>query len=168
MGTTPNPKARAATPRTEAETARAGRDAARVERADARSLRRWGIFLAIAGAVLAVVVAGLLLGWFGGGESSARPGSSRHSLTPGAGFGEASPVPNRNGGRELVRDALGVGTGRGQLLSGEVGAQPWASHPISSPGPRRRRPTPKPRRWRGRRRPPPRKPWAPPSGAAAG
>jgi len=67
MGTTPNPKARAATPRTEAETARAGRDAVRVERADARSLRRWGIFLAIAGAVLAVVVAGLLLGWFGGG-----------------------------------------------------------------------------------------------------
>ena len=67
MGTTPNPKARAATPRTEAESARAGRDAVRAEQADARSLRRWGVFFAIAGVVLAVVLAGILLGWFGGG-----------------------------------------------------------------------------------------------------
>ena len=67
MGTTPNPKGRAARPTTEAGAARAEQAAGRAEQAAARGLRRWGIFLALAGAVLAVVLAGILLGWFGGG-----------------------------------------------------------------------------------------------------
>lgn len=66
MGTTPNPKARAATPTTKAGVARAERDAARAEQADVRSRRRWGIILALAGAVLVLFLAGILLGWIGG------------------------------------------------------------------------------------------------------
>lgn len=66
MGTTPNPKARAATPKTEAGAARAEQAAGRAEQAAARSLRRWTIILAVAG-VVAVVLIGVMLGWFGGG-----------------------------------------------------------------------------------------------------
>ena len=67
MGSSPNPKFRTATPTTKAGVARAEQAAGRAEQAAARGLRRWGIFLALAGAVLAVVLAGILLGWFGGG-----------------------------------------------------------------------------------------------------
>lgn len=66
MGTTPNPKARTATPKTKAGVARAEQAAGRAEQAAARSLRRWTIILAVAG-VVAVVLIGVMLGWFGGG-----------------------------------------------------------------------------------------------------
>jgi len=67
MGTTPNPRARAATPTTKAGAASADRAAARAEKASARSLRRWGFILVGAAVVAGVLLLGVLLGWFGRG-----------------------------------------------------------------------------------------------------